>query len=56
MNWNYRNGYKDYYQLMGGVDKYFQNEENKKLLDDLNKLYLKLNPENRYVQKGLFLH
>ena len=43
MNWNYMHGYNDYVYLRDVVDKTSQKEGNKKLFNDLNKLYKKFN-------------
>ena len=43
MNWNYRNGYTEYIHLRHGTDKTSQKDGNKKLFNELNELYIKLN-------------
>jgi len=43
MSWNYRNGYTDYVKLQNGDDMTSKKDGNKKLLDSLNELYIKLN-------------
>ena len=43
MNWNYRNGYNDYALLYNGDDMISTEDMNKKLFDNLNELYVKLN-------------
>jgi len=43
MNWNYRNGYTDYFNLWSGDDNSSQKDGNMKLFDNMNKLYSKFN-------------